>query len=334
MRPARRCDRMLAPACRSSPTVGPAGDGVAPPGVQAILAGARAAVVQATADAPSAPAWREIAGVPAIAEREAMIFCGRPGRRSFRVGLPPWRGTRGVCRRPRYGARRVPAQRKANRRRAAQPCECRAPRPDIFPARRRAAGHGLEETRSVRGWDRRNAHFFQLILSLAAHYGFDVDAPRESLPKDVQQAVMYGSGKEKSPSATSPSAAARSPANIRSRASCPAWTVVIRKRNRPRCARLHDHGRQSTPIAGDADRGRICAAASGRNAPERQRGDAAWVTPSRLVQHRRGLRAARAAAGAARRLHPVQCTGSPGTLSCPCASSTMRPRVCSSAALP
>jgi excinuclease UvrABC ATPase subunit len=77
------------------------------------------------------------------------------------------------------------------------PCECQAPRPDIFPARRRAAGHGLEETRSVRGWDRRNAHFFQLILSLAAHYGFDVDAPWESLPKDVQQAVMYGSGKEK-----------------------------------------------------------------------------------------------------------------------------------------
>jgi excinuclease ABC subunit A len=50
---------------------------------------------------------------------------------------------------------------------------------------------------AVRGWDRRNAHFFQLILSLAAHYGFDVDAPWQSLPKDVQQAVMYGSGKEK-----------------------------------------------------------------------------------------------------------------------------------------
>ncbi|MET0330006.1 MAG: excinuclease ABC subunit UvrA, partial [Dyella sp.] len=50
---------------------------------------------------------------------------------------------------------------------------------------------------AVRGWDRRNAHFFQLILSLAAHYDFDVDAPWESLSKNVQQAVMYGSGKEK-----------------------------------------------------------------------------------------------------------------------------------------
>ncbi len=50
---------------------------------------------------------------------------------------------------------------------------------------------------AVRGWDRRNAHYFQLILSLAAHYGFDVDTPWRKLPADVQKAVLYGSGKEK-----------------------------------------------------------------------------------------------------------------------------------------
>ncbi|MGC1550580.1 MAG: excinuclease ABC subunit UvrA [Rhodanobacter sp.] len=49
---------------------------------------------------------------------------------------------------------------------------------------------------AVRGWDRRNAHYFQLILSLAAHYGFDVDTPWEKLSANVQKAILYGSGKE------------------------------------------------------------------------------------------------------------------------------------------
>ncbi|KRG74455.1 excinuclease ABC subunit A [Stenotrophomonas ginsengisoli] len=49
---------------------------------------------------------------------------------------------------------------------------------------------------AVRGWDRRNAYYFQLIASLAKHYGFDVDAPWDSLPAKVQQAVLYGSGAE------------------------------------------------------------------------------------------------------------------------------------------
>ncbi len=50
---------------------------------------------------------------------------------------------------------------------------------------------------AVRGWDRRNAHYFQLILSLAAHYGFDVDTPWHKLSADVQKAILYGSGKDK-----------------------------------------------------------------------------------------------------------------------------------------
>ncbi|WP_454830061.1 excinuclease ABC subunit UvrA [Pseudoxanthomonas wuyuanensis] len=49
---------------------------------------------------------------------------------------------------------------------------------------------------AVRGWDRRNAYYFQLIASLAKHYRFDVDAPWQSLPENVQQAVLYGSGSE------------------------------------------------------------------------------------------------------------------------------------------
>ena len=50
---------------------------------------------------------------------------------------------------------------------------------------------------AVRGWDRRNAHYFQLIMSLANHYGFDVDTAWQKLPNKVQQAVLYGSGNEK-----------------------------------------------------------------------------------------------------------------------------------------
>ncbi len=47
---------------------------------------------------------------------------------------------------------------------------------------------------AVRGWDRRNAYYFQLIASLARHYDFDVDTHWQDLGKDVQQAVLYGSG--------------------------------------------------------------------------------------------------------------------------------------------
>ena len=47
---------------------------------------------------------------------------------------------------------------------------------------------------AVRGWDRRNAYYFQLIQSLAKHYRFDVDTPWQQLPDDVRQAVLFGSG--------------------------------------------------------------------------------------------------------------------------------------------
>ena len=49
---------------------------------------------------------------------------------------------------------------------------------------------------AVRGWDRRNAYYFQLILSLSRHYGFDVATPWQELPDNVRKAVLYGSGDE------------------------------------------------------------------------------------------------------------------------------------------
>jgi len=49
---------------------------------------------------------------------------------------------------------------------------------------------------AIKGWDRRNGYYFAMLESLAKHYQFDVEAPFESLPQRVQQAVLYGSGTE------------------------------------------------------------------------------------------------------------------------------------------
>lgn len=49
---------------------------------------------------------------------------------------------------------------------------------------------------AIRGWDRRNPFYFQLLTSLAEHYGFDIDAPFETLAENIQKIVLYGSGKE------------------------------------------------------------------------------------------------------------------------------------------
>ena len=52
---------------------------------------------------------------------------------------------------------------------------------------------------AVKGWDRRNQFYFQMLSSLAEFYQFDVDTPFEKLPEKSQQVVLYGSGKEKIP---------------------------------------------------------------------------------------------------------------------------------------
>ena len=49
---------------------------------------------------------------------------------------------------------------------------------------------------AVRGWDRRNAHFFHLIQSLAQHYHFDIETPWQALPEPVRQVLLHGSGEE------------------------------------------------------------------------------------------------------------------------------------------
>ncbi len=52
---------------------------------------------------------------------------------------------------------------------------------------------------AVKGWDRRNQFYFQMLSNLADFYGFDLDVPFEKLPEAAQQAVLFGSGKQKIP---------------------------------------------------------------------------------------------------------------------------------------
>ena len=48
---------------------------------------------------------------------------------------------------------------------------------------------------AVRGWDRRNAWYYNILESLARHYGFDPEVPFESLPARIRQVVLHGSGR-------------------------------------------------------------------------------------------------------------------------------------------
>ena len=50
---------------------------------------------------------------------------------------------------------------------------------------------------AVRGWDRRNAYYSQLIQSIAKHYKFDIEKPFNKLPKSIQDIILYGSKDDK-----------------------------------------------------------------------------------------------------------------------------------------
>ncbi|MBL8258382.1 MAG: excinuclease ABC subunit UvrA, partial [Candidatus Competibacteraceae bacterium] len=49
---------------------------------------------------------------------------------------------------------------------------------------------------AVRGWDRDNFHYFQLIKALARHFRFEVDAPFQELPERIRKVILHGSGGE------------------------------------------------------------------------------------------------------------------------------------------
>lgn len=49
---------------------------------------------------------------------------------------------------------------------------------------------------AVKGWDRRNQFYFQMLQSLASFYEFDIDQAFEDLPEKVRKILLSGSGKQ------------------------------------------------------------------------------------------------------------------------------------------
>lgn len=45
---------------------------------------------------------------------------------------------------------------------------------------------------AIRGWDKRNVYYFQLLTSIAKYYKFDLDTPFGRLPKKIQNVLIHG----------------------------------------------------------------------------------------------------------------------------------------------
>jgi excinuclease ABC subunit A len=50
---------------------------------------------------------------------------------------------------------------------------------------------------AIRGWDRRNQFYFQMLQGLSGHYGFDIETPFNELTEEVQNVALHGSGTDK-----------------------------------------------------------------------------------------------------------------------------------------
>ena len=49
---------------------------------------------------------------------------------------------------------------------------------------------------AIRGWDKRNFYYYQMLQSLAKHYDFKLSQPFNELPDDIREKILFGSGKE------------------------------------------------------------------------------------------------------------------------------------------
>ncbi len=49
---------------------------------------------------------------------------------------------------------------------------------------------------AIRGWDRRNIYYFQMLKSLASHFKFPIDEPFSDLPAKFRKLILHGSGNE------------------------------------------------------------------------------------------------------------------------------------------
>jgi excinuclease ABC subunit A len=80
---------------------------------------------------------------------------------------------------------------------ACQSCDGLGVQQFFDPDRVAASPHLSLAGGAIRGWDRRNAYYFQLIQCLASHYDFDIEQPFDELPDKLRKIILYGSGSEK-----------------------------------------------------------------------------------------------------------------------------------------
>ncbi|WP_069862224.1 excinuclease ABC subunit UvrA [Pseudomonas citronellolis] len=66
----------------------------------------------------------------------------------------------------------------------------------FFDARRVVNGELTLAEGAIRGWDRRNVYYFQMLGSLAAHFGFSLEVPFQELSPEHQKFILGGSGRE------------------------------------------------------------------------------------------------------------------------------------------
>ncbi|WP_447745267.1 excinuclease ABC subunit UvrA [Pseudomonas nicosulfuronedens] len=66
----------------------------------------------------------------------------------------------------------------------------------FFDARRVVNGELTLAEGAIRGWDRRNVYYFQMLGSLAAHFGFSLEEPFQAMDPEHQKFILNGSGRE------------------------------------------------------------------------------------------------------------------------------------------
>ena len=67
----------------------------------------------------------------------------------------------------------------------------------IDPNRVVAFPHLSLASGAIKGWDRRNQFYFQILEGLSKRYSFDLETPFEELSPNIQNIILKGSGKEK-----------------------------------------------------------------------------------------------------------------------------------------
>src|SRR5512137_26769 len=66
---------------------------------------------------------------------------------------------------------------------------------DFFDEKRVVAHPELSlASGAIKGWDARNQYYYQMLVAVAQHYGFDIDLPFDELPEAARRAILFGSG--------------------------------------------------------------------------------------------------------------------------------------------